>query len=515
MYRPLGRGTHNLSHSVKSTQNMGWITPIANFDVVPGDKINHKISALIRTQPLLAPVMHLVDIDVHVYYAPNRILWEGAEDFYSGGDDGMAVVEAPYMMSPAMTGYAVGSLADHLGIPTGVPDLKHSALPIRMYNYVYNTAYRDSQLQAEIPWVKTNGLDATTPRNLLAPCWKRDYFTKCRPYPQLGPDVVIPIIGDGAVVGNGKALGFYDGTQETGLGQDGSHNMAVRTSMLNDPVGAPFDNTGAGVGGKVLGISENPANSGLVVNDGAIGIREQREGNAVMRYLEANNIFGGRYIEQMMARFGVRIPDYRIDFPEYIGSGSTKIQFSEVLQTANNVVDDESDESVGTLRGHGISLMASNRYKRVIPEYGWIQVYMIIRPKTQYAQGLHRSMSRETKYDYLVPEFQDIGDQPVLKKELYAASATPNAVLGYTPQYEEYRTIPSRIAGEFKSTLDYWTMCRLFGTEPSLNSSFVTCNPTDRIFPTEVRVADSLQVTATHDIIARRPLRVQPDYRLM
>lgn len=500
MMNPFRRGTHNLSHSVKQTMNMGWITPIANFDVAPGDKINHKINALIRTQPLLAPVMHLVDIDVHVYYAPNRILWDDAEDFFSGGDDGLAVVEAPYMMSPASTGYAVGSLADYLGVPTGVPDLKHSALPFRMYNYVYNTAYRDSQLQSEIPWVKTNGLDSTTPRNLLAPCWKRDYYTKSRPEPQLGPDIIVPLLSGEIPV-------------QMDIGTAGGTAMTVFSTTDN---AARSIGTAGSVGIPATGGLPNPNGELYIDAEGASGVsvRDLREANAAQRDEEFNNIFGGRYIEQIMARFGVRVPDFRISWPEYIGSGSTKIQFSEVLQTG--VTDDGDDENgVGNLKGHGISIMGSNRYKRAIPEFGWIQVYMIVRPKTQYAQGLTRSWSRETRYDYLLPEFQDIGDQAVLNKELYAAHTTPNGVFGYTPQYEEYRTIPSRIAGEFRSTLNYWTMFREFSTSPALNSTFVTCNPTDRIFPTEVRVADSLQVTVTHDIVARRALRVKPDYKLM
>ena len=139
MMNPFFRGTHNLSHSFKTTMNMGWLTPIACFDVVPGDKIKHKISALIRTQPLMAPVMHLVDIDVHAYYVPNRILQTDFEDMITGGDDGTAVVEAPYQIAPAVTGYAAGSLMNLLGVPAGVPGLKHSAFPSRAYNLIYNT----------------------------------------------------------------------------------------------------------------------------------------------------------------------------------------------------------------------------------------------------------------------------------------------------------------------------------------------------------------------------------------
>lgn len=503
MMNPHRRGTHNLSHSVKFTGNMGWITPISCFDVVPGDNINHKVSAMIRTQPLLAPVMHLVDIDVHCYYSPNRLVWDDAEDFYSGGDDGMAVPVAPYMTAPSGSGYAVGSLADYLGFPTGVPNYKHSALPFRIYNLIFNTAYRDTQLQSEIPISYASGLDTTTPRNLLAPCWKRDYFTKCRPAPQLGPDVLLPLSGNAPVVSTGdiislSATGGLSNVDLTAADTGGTNrllmsgNTGTHTVKFGDSTGLEAD----------------------LSDVQAVSVQELREANALQRFLEFNNIFGGRYIEQIMARFGVRIPDYRIQFPEYIGSANTRIQFSEVLQTAVTT-DGDDEEGVGNMKGHGVSVLASNRYKRSIPEYGFVMMFMIVRPKTQYMQGLPRMFSRETKYDYLLPEFQDIGDQAVLNKELFAAHTTPDGIFGYTPQYEEYRTIPSRVAGEFKTTLDYWHMARHFSTSPALNSTFVTANPTDRIFPTSVQTADSLIVTVNHEIIARRPLRVKPDYRLM
>ena len=140
-------------------------------------------------------------------------------------------------------------------------------------------------------------------------------------------------------------------------------------------------------------------------------------------------------------------------------------------------------------------------------------VFMIIRPKTQYFQGLPRRYARETRYDYLLPEFVHIGDQAVLNKEIYAASAAPNDVFGYTPIYDEYRTEPSRIAGEMKTTLDYWHMARDFSSEPALNSDFVECTPTNRIYP--ATSAAQIYVNCKHTIHMRRLLPKSPSYRLM
>lgn len=486
---------HNLSHSVKYADYLGYLTPIAIFDCVPGDRINHKIHALIRTQPLLAPVMHEVDIDIHAYFTPDRLVWDDSEDFYTGGDDGTENPTRPTMAAPASTGYTVGSLADYFGLPTGVPDYIHDARPFRAHGLIFNEHYRDTQLQAPVVVSTASGLDTTTSRAMLRPAWKRDYFTKCRPEPQLGAEVIIPLTGDApvmtdAVPGSGTGTGIV--------------------SVNSTVAGAPR-NMLANATNVLLGSNNDAPTNALYTDLSAvtgIPIRELREAGAAQRFLENNNIFGGRYIEQLMARFGVLPQDFRLQRPEFLGAGSTKIQFSEVLATA-----DTGNDNVGDMRGHGISIVGSNRYKYKVKEHGWIIVYMIMRPKTQYMQGLHRMWSRETKYDYLLPEFAAIGDQAVLNKELYVGSAAPNDPFGYTPIFEEYRTIPSRVAGEFRTTLDYWHMARKFSSEPALNSDFIACNPTNRIFP--ATNAAQVYVNCKHSIDAFRLIPKTPDYRLM
>lgn len=488
----------NLSHSVKQTGKMGQLMPIACFDVVPGDKINHQIKALLRTQPLLAPLMHLVDIDIHAYYSPDRLAWSESEDFHSGGDDGLSAPVAPYMEFPA-GGYESGSLADYLGLPVAGPSdpddpmsppldftgLRHSALPFRHYNLIFNNHYRDSQIVPEETVSLASGLDTTTNRDLLYPAWKRDYFTQARPEAQLGPDVVIPLTG---------------------------------TSPVRTPLDAGFGSgalmrADAGTNPQVYANGSSLVNSGLYTDleaaSASIGVRDLRESNATQRHLEFNNVWGGRYIEQLMARFGVRVPDYRLQIPEFLGAGHAKFQFSEVIQTA------EGGEPVGSLYGHGISIVGSNRYKYKAVEHGFVMVFMIIRPKTQYFQGIHKMWSRETKFDYLLPEFQDIGDQAILKKELYATAADPDEIFGYTPMFEDYRTIPSRVAGEFRNVFKYWHMAREFASEPSLNPAFITCNPTDRIWPAGLPSgADQLYFNIEHDVQCRRQLRQHPKYLL-
>lgn len=491
---------HNWSHNRPTSFNMGQIIPIACYDVVPGMKISHELTMFLRTQPLFRPLMHTVDIDIQAYFVPDRLVFDGYADFHTGGDDGMDSTVPPFMMSPPSTGYAVGSLAHHLGIPPGVPDLKHSAIPMRGYNLIRNFYFRDSQLQTEAALSTANGLDTTTNRDLLRACWKRDYFTQCRPESQLGPEVTIPLSGDAPVTGIGfignNSAGGSTAVRETNGATTYPGPLSSNTQVLYDMVGS--------------GTSGRPDIHAVMDDVSAVDIRDLREASAVQRFLEFNNIFGSRLMEQLMARFGAKPQDYRLQMPEYLGSGHSKFQFSEVLQTAPS-----EDDPVGAMAGHGASVSQSNRFKYRVPEHGYIHVLAIVRPKAMYLQGLPRHFSRESRFDYFVPEFQDIGDQAVLKKEIYAASADPNEVFGFTPQYEEYRTIPSTVAGEFYSVLDDWHMGIKYGAEPSLNGTLVECLPTERVWPASSLVADTLMAMVQHKIFCRFKLRNRPVYRLM
>ena len=119
---------HNLTHQVKFSGNQGELIPICLVEALPGDVLDHSTSCLIRTQPLVAPVYHEIDAKIHHWFIPARTLWQDFPEFITGGPDGLDNTTPPYINMPAVTGAAIGSLADYLGVPTGVPNLRVSAL---------------------------------------------------------------------------------------------------------------------------------------------------------------------------------------------------------------------------------------------------------------------------------------------------------------------------------------------------------------------------------------------------
>lgn len=496
------RSKFSLSNFHNTTGKMGFVLPVNLTEVLPGDSIQQSTSVFLRLAPMVAPVMHPVHMVLHHFYIPARILWEDFEDFITGGPDGLNDSVPPTVsVSPT-----AGSLADAFGLPLSSAALKVSALPFRAYNMIWNEYYRDQDLQAEIPISYASGPDSMTPVNLLRPAWAKDYFTTARPWPQKGPAVTVPVhgsTGDDPTItatttirGNGAPI-FTGGALKnahivTGA-PDSNDGWVVRTSaLMTHQTRLDWENPNLVATTDINYVGSAP---GI----GAVDIRDLREAFALQRYAEKRALYGSRY-EDLLRTIGVRPQDARLQMPEYLGGSSEVVQFSEVLQTSAG-----EHGGVGDLYGHGIGAMKSNRYRRFIPEHGYIMTLLMVRPIPVYAQGIERMWNRKTKEDYWTPELQHIGQQEVLNKEVYAdGSADDDKTFGFQNRYDEYRRGVNIVAGEFRTNQDFWTMARIFANRPALNSDFVTCHPTDRIFQVMESNSDQLYMMVKNNIVARR-----------
>lgn len=507
------RALHSLSYPKKLSCNMGGLYPIGLTEVLPGDTFQHATSALLRVSPLVTPVMHKCEVRIHHFYVPNRIIWDDWEDFITGGPDGL---DASVFPTINIGSPAVGSLADHLGIPTGtLTDPNVSALPFRAYAKIWNEFYRDEDLQAELVIDTTSGADTTTNTALQNVCWEKNYFTSARPTPQKGPAVSIPLTGDAVLTGTAPVMGIgpVDGQTVTAATQirNADGTSTTQNAWTASASGVRINATGAGLASAtnypavfadandVLSTMEADL-SGVT----GVSIEDLRVASAVQRFEENRSKWGSRYSELLRA-WGVRSSDARLQRPEYLGGGRDMLQFSEVLGTAS--------DNLAEMGGHGIAAMRSNKYRSFFEEHGFVISLLSVRPKMEPMEGLYPHWNRRTKFDYFTPEFAHIGQQPIKNKEIYAAHTTPDGVFGYQDAYDSYRRSEASFSGEFRTLLLDWHMGVDYASQPALNGDFVKCVPTTRIYASTN--TDQLYVNLKHSIQARRLVPFKSNPRLL
>lgn len=471
------RQKHSLSHYKLLTCDMGKLVPVGLVEALPGDSFQHSTSLLLRMSPLMAPVMHPVSVRLHHWFVPNRLVFSDWEKFITGGKDGLGD-GSTYPTNAGIITPAKGDILDYMGVPVGVahPAGTLGLMPIRGYNKIYNEFYRDEDLVTEITQNATNTLNIA---------WEKDYFTTARPWTQKGPAVTIPLGLDLPV----KTLATAD----------------VDDLAVADAAGAYKKIADDDAGGfvRMRSTAGVEADRLFVDMDGATGpeIVAFRRAFALQRYQEARAQYGSRYTEYLRY-LGIKSSDSRLQRPEYLGGGKQTVAFSEVLRTGNDEAA-EINNPIGEMKGHGIAAMRSNRYRYFCEEHGYIITLLSIRPRTMYVDGLDRTWSRRTKEDYYQKELELIGQQEIYKRELNVeADATDSEVFGYQDRYAEYRHQYSNIAGDFRDTLNYWHLARSFGASPTLNQSFIECDPSKRIFAEQT--AHSCWIMVSHSIQCRR-----------
>lgn len=491
------RSTFNLSCDRKLTFSMGKLVPIHVQEIVPGDKFRMSTQQMIRLAPMIAPVMHEVNVYIHHFFVPNRLVWPDWEDFITGGDDGLSAILPPFVREIDVP---ISSLADYLGIPaTGDTPWtgKFSLIPFAAYQMIYNEYYRDQNLIDPVDFKLESGtlLASQVPHllELRTRAWRHDYFTSALPFSQKGASVNVPLYGEADII--------YERDPQGQIVRDPITGEPIRTANLgsydgNDS-GALYDITHKSAVN--LDVSATHKVDLSSANSGSIN--ELRKAFKLQEWLEKNARAGSRYVESILAHFGVKSSDARLQRPEYLGGGMSPIMISEVLQTSET-----QDTPQANMAGHGLNLGSNSKFSRFFEEHGYVISIMSVIPKSSYQQGTPRHFHKYDKFDYFFPEFQHIGEQAIKYRELLETGVNPDDTFGYSPRYAEYKFNPSSVHGYFRTNLDFWHLGRQFSynNRPSLNKSFVECNPTRRIFAVTDPNEDTLYAHVFHNISASR-----------
>nr|WNN13421.1 MAG: major capsid protein [Microviridae sp.] len=447
------------------------------------------MACVMRMATPIFPVMDNAFCDFYFFFVPNRLLWEHWKEFMGENTKTAWTPKTEYSM-PQVTaptgGWAEGTLADYLGLPTKVEGISVSALPGRAYGLIYNEWFRNQNVTqptlVEVTDATTTGKNDGSATNdsaiTLAKPLKAakvfDYYTGALPEPQKGEPITIPMGG------NAKVQLFQD--KEVSIPVERGNNIAYTNTAISGKGNVTMSQNISTNTNVPLMVSTSPTGyfsehaylGANLENVTAATINQLRQAFQIQKLLEKDARGGTRYREVLREHFGVVSPDARMQIPEYLGGYRLPINVSQVIQTSST----DSTSPQGNTAALSVTTMNKSMFTKSFTEHGFIMGLAVVRTDQTYQQGIERMWSRKGRYDYYWPVLANIGEQAILNKEIYAqGNAKDEEAFGYQEAWADYRYKPSKVTGLFRSnaqqSLDSWHYAQDYDKLPTLSTAWM------------------------------------------
>lgn len=487
------RTRFNRDQTILTTFDSGKLIPFYVDEVLPGDTFNVDTAAIIRMTTPKYPVFDDAFIDFYYFYCPNRILWDDFKQFMGEVENTPWMPKKNYTVPQIVVKGTTeeglpkeNSILDYMGVPTKVnATFFINALPIRAYVMIWNEFFRDENVDNAATWKSTSenvvyqdtgdegNLEGNLQQAILGgrclPVNKfHDYFTSCLPYPQRGPAVTLPMGGNAPVFGYSTIQDTVKTTDKIILNQPWPANGT--TDFVNTEKAGKLTGKGTVTGGTYTAEAFLKADLSSAT---AATINDLRKAVAVQQYYEALARGGSRYREQVQALWNVTISDKTVQIPEYLGGGRYHVNINQIVQTADN-----DKAPLGETGAMSVTPINESSFTKSFEEHGFVIGVCCVRHNRSYQQGLERFWSRIDRLDYYVPQFANLGEQPVKKKEIMlTGKATDEETFGYQEAWADYRMKPNRVSGLMRSnatgTLDFWHYADNYSTVPTLSQEWM------------------------------------------
>lgn len=492
------RSRFKRDQDIKLTFDAGKLIPFYVDEVLPGDTFSVDQSAIIRMTTPIFPVMDNAYLDYYYFFVPNRILWEHWKEFMG------EVTDEPWVQTVEYTVPTIkiegtsdtdklpkeASILDYMGIPTKFvgagKNAEINALPIRAYVKIWSEWFRDqnvdnpainSATDATVNYKDDAGEDiekilqqAYTGGRPLPVNRFHDYFSSALPSPQRAKEPVkLPLGGKAYVLADDDGTAYLRGSYST-IGGTTQYSQAGNSGegiYKRYTIDGPNTVSGPGYEISQTLYTDLSTATGTTIN-------QLRQAFQVQKYFEELARGGSRYREQIYSLFRTRISDKTAQIPEYLGGDRVMININQVVQTSGTTTESPQ----GNVAAVSVTGFGKSAFTKSFEEHGWVIGVCCVRHDHTYQQGIERMWSRKNKLDFYFPVFANLGEQAVLKKELYAtAEASDEQAFGYQEAWSEYRMKPNRVCGLFRSnatgTLDSWHYADNYSAVPALSQEWM------------------------------------------
>lgn len=488
------RNSFSIAESHKTTIQFDYLFPMYSKFIYPGDTISASLESMARLTTQIRTLFDDLYIDTHAWFVPMRLIQTNWARFQFNAQpagpsqDNSALTTPSINMTGMTTGFASKSLYDYFGYPTKINQAASGQhmnnYRARAYNLIWNENYRDQNLQTPVTVNLDEGPDNANNYVLLKRGRRHDMFASSLTAQQKGTAVSIPL-----------------GTSAPVIPTNPTGSVPTFASASNSTAALGFVAASNTVNwSQTPGASQNaywiaPNLKADLTAATAATVNQWRQSVAVQQLLEADARGGTRDVEAIQNRWGVTVPDFRMQRPEYLGGATHTFDGNVVPQTS---ATSGSNFQAGLAQFSQTRTSFSVNHSFV--EHGIFMILVSARSNVTYQEGLNREDSYRTRFDFYQPEFANLGEVAVLNKEIYfQGTSADDQTWGFQEYAYQLRYGLNRVSGEMRSnyttSLDSYHMADDYSSLPTLSSGWIqSSTPISRNIAVSAATADPIQI---------------------